>query len=122
MQHRCFTRLKNALPVVLYHGDTHLGRFATRDISLDGMFVETGDLDFFKNDVVQVDLMLFGERYLMRGLVVRRETHGIGLVLIDVNPRYYKSLTHILSEDGAGGRVEAELPACDQKYAMGRAG
>ncbi len=120
MHHRYFTRFDAGLSAELFHRDRSLGRFSIRDICIDGMFIETEDADLCRNDIVRVKILLSGERYTLRGLVVRRTGSGVGLMVADLDLEYYKSIAKLLAAYGPAGSIGADVPARGQKVAHGR--
>ncbi len=120
MHHRCFTRFDAGLSAELFHRDRSLGRFSIRNICIDGMFIETEDADLRRKDIVRVRILLFGEQYTMRGLVVRRTSSGVGLMVVDLDPEYCESMAKLYAAHGPAGSIGAEVPARGEKAGHGR--
>ena len=83
MEHRHFPRRRTGLGVEVFRGVRLLGYFKTRDISKEGMFIETGNLGLARNDIVRLRLGTSDEEIPARGIVVHASKAGIGINLID---------------------------------------
>lgn len=83
MEHRYFPRVEIALAAKLYRNGKLFGNFMTRNISLEGMFLETGDIALDRNDIVHLRLGILQEEYLIKGVVVHIGNGGIGILMID---------------------------------------
>jgi len=105
MDHRYYVRTQLRLPVGVYKQGRFMGRFETRDINLEGVFIEmqTGDLE--PNDIVELIFRLpGGERCdcaLFAG-VVRIGVGGAGLMLFDHDAKTFAIMSH---------RLPRKLPA-----------
>ncbi len=71
------------LPVFLHYPPLGIIRATTQDVSLEGMFVETGPLSVPRGAEVEVSLPLEGAfgTYRLRARVVHSRRGGVGLVL-----------------------------------------
>lgn len=108
MEHRHFNRVDIALKVKLYRNHRLLGEFRTQNISLEGIFLATGDIDLVRNDIVQLRLYLSNEAYLIRGFVIHAGNSGVGIMMID--DTFFKlireqrpSIRDLLSRTGSDG-------------------
>lgn len=89
MENRFSVRKPAAVGVELYQGRSRVGRFKARNISLEGMFVETGPIDLYPSDLIDVTLTIDRERtakHEVRAVVVHHTAEGIGLMFRDYQP------------------------------------
>jgi hypothetical protein len=88
MENRYSTRKPIALDVELHHGHTRFGTFKVRNISLEGMFVETGPLNLYPGDLIDASLTLREStgKHEIRAVVVHHTDEGIGLMFRDYDP------------------------------------
>jgi hypothetical protein len=82
MEHRYSPRVEGALDVELSCRGRHLGRYQTRNISFEGMFLETGPVDLEPNDFLDLRLKAKGRSHSMRGFVVHRSCDGVGVMVV----------------------------------------
>jgi hypothetical protein len=82
MEHRYSPRVEGALDVEISCRGRHLGRYQTRNISFDGMFLETGAVDLEPNDFLGLRLKAKGQSHRMRGFVVHRSRDGVGVMVV----------------------------------------
>lgn len=90
MERRHFTRTRLRLPVQIFIRDRFVGRYETRDIDLEGVFIESHACDLAPNDLVELAfLRADGTRfeYILNAGVVRRTADGVGLMLFDNGAR-----------------------------------
>ena len=95
------------LDVDVYHFDEHLGRTQTRDISLDGAFIESCSRDLCSNDMLELHFHLHdNERNPLRlkATVVRSSDTGVG-VQFDYGDIEYRRLLNIISTYAADGHT-----------------
>lgn len=98
MKHRYSKRHPSLLDVELYDRGRSLGRFKARNISLEGMFVETGPVDLCTNDLVDVSLTIDHDEitsHRFKGLIVHHSENGFGLMFRDYNPAFYRILRQL---------------------------
>ncbi|QKT02487.1 PilZ domain-containing protein [Ectothiorhodospiraceae bacterium 2226] len=106
MEYRWHMRKPMRLDVVLYYRGTRLLQCAAKDISLQGMFLNTGPAFFAKNVPVEVAFSLPDadgnmRHYHMRAVVVHGEAGGIGIMFRD----YDTSLGDALRQAEHAGRA-----------------
>jgi hypothetical protein len=86
MEHRYHARMPVRMAVDVYIRKRHLGRFETRNIDLEGLFVEGKTSELRQNDVVE---LVFPGGAALRGrprlhaAVVRCDADGFGMMLLD---------------------------------------
>ncbi len=68
------------------------GRFMSRNVSAGGMFLETGSTFLAHGGDIKLNVVVFGDKYPMRGKVVRHGPGGVGIKVSHVNPLYYRAL------------------------------
>jgi hypothetical protein len=117
MEHRYFPRVEIPLAAKLYRNETLLGTFMTRNISLEGMFLETGDIALVRNDIIRLQLAILQEEYLIKGIVAHIGYGGIGILMIDATffnliKAQRPSITNLLSKmrcKGLGQKLDRML-------------
>ena len=90
MEHRHWRRSDIALEMCLIHRQRPLGHFKTRNISVDGHFLEAPWLRVATDDMVELSWNC-GETHRMKGLVRHRSKAGFGLLLLGCVPRAFLS-------------------------------
>jgi hypothetical protein len=85
MEHRYYPRLIAPLEVDLYRRDERLGRYQTRDISLDGLFLKTGPIGLAAGDGLRLRLGMCGDKFWMQGIVAHVREEGLGIMLHPLN-------------------------------------
>jgi len=86
MDHRYSVRLPLHLTVEVYKRERFLGRYTTRNMDVEGVFIEMRKTDLEPNEVVRLNFVApHGERgdcTLLAG-VVRLDADGAGMMLFD---------------------------------------
>ena len=100
VEHRFSLRKPVAVPVEIFHHKRYLGSFQTRNISHRGAFVDTGQIDLFCNDFVQMnftmcDLHATGA-FNLKALVLHQSKQGIGIMFADHSPVFFRVLQRML--------------------------
>jgi hypothetical protein len=86
MDHRYSTRLPLQLTVEVSKQEQFLGRFKTRNMDVEGVFIEMRTTDLKPNDIVKlVFFVTKGEsvNYTLDASVVRVDDFGVGMILVD---------------------------------------
>jgi len=86
MNHRYSVRLPLHLTVEVSKRERFLGRYITRNMDVEGVFIEMRKTDLEPNDVVKLSFVApDGERcdYTLIAGVVRLDTDGAGMMLFD---------------------------------------
>jgi hypothetical protein len=90
-------------------------RSKVRDISLDGMFVETGPIALHANTPVEVTVRPqkgnTREAYRLRALVVRVARDGAGLMFRDFDDARLRAARDLLRKSSAAGETNRPLSA-----------
>lgn len=97
MEKRWSLRKSIQLDVVLHHDTAGVIKCKTRDISLEGMFIETDSQTLPVDDPVYLDFILQnGDNKLhhIRAKVVRTTDNGMGVMFREFNPR----ISHFLRD------------------------
>ena len=120
MEHRYYPRLDASLKVGVFKGDELLGYFSTRNISLDGLFIETQGLDLAINDVIGILFGVNGDARMQKGIVVHRSAQGTGVMLIDLDKQVFQGIFNLFRHQQLPiGRVldgiDRRMPAVIQK-------
>lgn len=95
-EQRRHRRLSASFLTEVFNRDRLCGRFVSRNVSAGGMFLETGTAYLTHSDPIEINVVLFGEKYPMRGRVVRHAEGGVGIKVSDVDPKFYKALTSMI--------------------------
>ena len=90
MEHRHWRRNDIALEMRLFHHQQPLGQYRTRNISVDGLFLEAPWLKIAPDDMVEL-CWDCGGTHRMKGLVRHRSKAGFGLWLLGSVPGAYLS-------------------------------
>lgn len=84
MEHRCSVRLPIAMNVLLYHNNIPVVHCKTHDIGADGMFVDSGPLNYRTNTMLKVEFQPekgSGSRpHMLTAMVVHHANNGLGLM------------------------------------------
>ncbi len=111
-EHRRSMRKPATFHVTLSYPPLGLLRSKVRDISLDGMFIETGPIALHANTPVEVMVRLqkgnTRDAYRLRALVVRVARDGAGLMFDDATSRAARDL---LLKSSAAGETNRPLSA-----------
>ena len=86
MNHRYSIRLPLRVPVEVSKRDRFLGRYFTRDMDAEGVFIETRMANLNANDVVELTFIFPGAESrdcTLMAVVARIGVEGAGLILID---------------------------------------
>lgn len=78
-ERRIFARMRIGLEVTIRARGGVLGNFRTRDLDLGGLFIETGEIELYPNDTVDLEFPGVGGR-MFGAKVVRHASDGIGLM------------------------------------------
>ena len=98
MEHRHYPRLCIALEVAVFQRDQLLDSLKIRDISLEGLFLETGAVDFQQNDLIGLRINISGENHFLRGLVIHKASQGVGVMLIDMSREAFQALFYLFKQ------------------------
>lgn len=116
MEHRCSERWQIAIPVSIHRKEHPVTIGKTRNISLGGMFIETGSADFEQNACLEVELSIRLDhqprRLHLPAVVAHVSERGIGLMFRSLSPeseRVFQNLIYKLRRDAAP--AEAPLSA-----------
>ena len=98
MNHRYGKRVTVQVEVVMHRHGHELGRYRTRDVSPYGVFLETGPMELDLCVSVDLTFLLSNEsadRQMVKGLVVRRTSDGIGFIYADHSRQLFTRLKDI---------------------------
>ena len=99
------------LYVDVYHFDEHLGHTRTRDISLDGAFIESCSRELCPNDMLELHIHVHDDERAplhLKAKVVRSSDKGVG-VQFDYGDLEYRRLLNIISTYATDGHM-LEVP------------
>lgn len=87
MEHRCNKRLVKAIKVMLYHNGIPVAICKTRDIGVEGVFVETGSMVYRNNTLLKIEFEVISNNsrqlYRLSAIVVHSSGKGLGLFILD---------------------------------------
>lgn len=95
MERRFGPREPVSLDIEIYRGQWKLGRFQSRDIGSEGMFVATKHPSLAFGELVTVRLispLSEIEGYTFGAMVVHRSKGGVGLMFTDDDPIFFRVL------------------------------
>lgn len=82
MERRRRERIPMCLAFKVYDGGRHLGRFWTRDVSQEGLFLKADDPDCLSNTILSLRFQTNGVEHRLRGIAIRRvQGQGAGIQL-----------------------------------------
>jgi hypothetical protein len=100
MEHRYATRMPLRVHVLIYRQGLPVQAGRTRDISLEGAFVETRQFDCRKFDCLDVEFLPLGqagcERFRVKAMVIHRGDEGVGFEFAALEPGSEQSLRNCL--------------------------
>jgi hypothetical protein len=102
MEKRWSMRKPITLDVVLHHGTVGVMKCKTRDISLEGMFIETDRPLLPIDDPIHLDFILQNDNnklHHIRAKVVRTSDTGMGVMFREFNPRVSQFLRDVQYSD-----------------------
>lgn len=86
MERRYQPRKALDLDVVLYDGRGQVGAFKARNLSIGGIYIETGSVDLCVGDLLDVFCLVDcrrAKRHHLRGIVVHYTDDGVGVMFRD---------------------------------------
>ncbi|MCW9057320.1 MAG: PilZ domain-containing protein [Gammaproteobacteria bacterium] len=99
MEHRYATRVPRRINTLIYRQGLPVQVGRTRDISREGAFLETGQLQGPLPDCLELEFlpgMESVERFRLKAIVVHRHTAGIGIEFAWLDPRAEQGLRECL--------------------------
>ena len=93
------------LYVDVYRLDEHLGRTQTRDISLNGAFIESTSTELYTNDMLDLRIHVYDDErnpLCLKATVVRSSDTGVG-VQFDYGTPEYRRLLNIITTFATDG-------------------
>jgi hypothetical protein len=102
MEHRWSVRKPARVEVALRREGASFNQFKTRDISMEGVFVESGPDSWPEDTFLELDLPLFENgrqvRHRVPVVVVHRSQEGMGLMFCIFDQPLFKAIEHLLYE------------------------
>jgi hypothetical protein len=86
MERRYQPRKALDLDVMLYDGQGQVGAFKARNLSIGGIYIETGPVDLCVGDLLDVSCSIDccrARRHHLRGIVVHHTDEGVGVMFRD---------------------------------------
>jgi hypothetical protein len=115
MEHRCSVRSPRRLKVEVFKQERSLGRYITRDMDVEGVFIEMRTTDLVPNDVVKLNFIAPDDEcsnYSLMAGVVRLSVEGAGMMLFDYQHKALDILgASELSTEKLGGRAQIAVQA-----------
>lgn len=103
---RCI-RKSLVLSVEVYSLDEHLGRTQTRDINLNGAFIESCSRELYPNDMLELHFHVHDSEQsplCLKAEVIRSSDEGVG-VRFDYGDQEYRRLLNTISTYANDGRT-----------------
>lgn len=125
MEHRWSLRKRLTTNVLLYHHGIPVARCESRDVGLEGMFVNTGPLNYFRNTRLDVEFSLRNPatgqvaRCRLPAIVVHTSNQGLGLTFIGFNPDIFRTLDAILHGPATRARTRRKNTSAPHAVAAG---
>ena len=104
MERRYQQRKAFDLDVVLYDGQGQLGAFKAINVSIGGIYIQTGPADLCVGDLLDVSCLVGcrrSKRHNLRGIVVHHTNDGVGVMFRDYDIPSLK-IMEALDDDIAG--------------------
>lgn len=102
MEHRCSKRWSIVLPVSIRRQEHPVAIGKTRNIGLEGMFIETGAAHFDQNTCLEIELGIkldYQSRWLrMPAVVTHSSERGIGIMFRSLSPETERSLRNLIDK------------------------
>lgn len=100
MEHRYATRVPMRINVLIYRQGLPVQAGRTRDISMEGAFIETRQIECGRYDCLDVEFLPMGQegcdRFRVKAMVIHRGPEGIGLEFAALEQRSEESLRNCL--------------------------
>ena len=100
VEHRFSVRKPMSIPVEIFHHKRYLGSFVTSDVSHQGAFIDTGQIDLFCNDFIQIKFTIrdmgLTREFELKALVLHQSKQGIGIMFADDSPKFFRLIQGFL--------------------------
>ena len=117
MEHRCSKRVCNSEKVLIHHNSLPVASCKMRNISVGGMFVETGPLTYRKNTPLKVEFTLGHTCFRLPVMVVNQTNEGMGLMFLEADRLVIEEMLSLLDavkkNPVTGFPVFSSAPATD---------
>ena len=102
MEHRLFSRTNVMVEVVIYYCGQVTVRGKIRNLSRDGMFIETAAMFYPDHIPVEVGFVThrngMADEQRVRAYVIHRSNEGIGLMFVMLNEEDFRSINGLSGE------------------------
>lgn len=117
MEHRWSLRKPVDIEITLRRQGVPARRYRTRNISLEGVFVESGPESWPEDTFLELELPLYGyrgiqqreERHRIPVVVVHRAEDGMGLMFCVFDQPLFRTVEHLLYGTASSPHKEREL-------------
>ena len=103
MEHRASPRKSISQYVLVYQNNLPVLRGTARNISQEGLFLETGPVTFKKNTLLEIEFQLgtgaMRKHYRVPVLVRRKTKTGLGMVFKDIETEPVRRIQEFLYRD-----------------------
>jgi hypothetical protein len=110
MEHRCNKRLIKAVKVMLYHNGIPVVTCKTRDVGVEGIFVETGPLVYRNNTLLKIEFEIasYNSRqiYRLSAIVVHSSEIGLGLYILESESEAFEAWCNVLQNDSSQTSID----------------
>ncbi|MGD8591824.1 MAG: PilZ domain-containing protein [Gammaproteobacteria bacterium] len=110
MERRCNQRLLKTIKVMLYHKGIPVISCKTRDIGVEGIFVETGPLVYRNNTLLRIEfeVTLINSRqfYRLSAIVAHSSEIGLGLYILESESAAINAWCRVLQYDSSAISID----------------
>ena len=110
MEHRCNKRLVKAIKVMLYHNGIPVVICKTRDIGVEGLFVETGPLAYKINTFLNIEFEVTSNNsrqlYRLSAIVAHSSEKGLGLYILESESAAINAWCRVLQYDSSAISID----------------
>ena len=97
MEHRCSKRFSQSEKILIHHNALPVAFCKMRNISVGGMFIETGPLTYRKNTPLEVEFVLNDRWFRLPVMVVNQTKEGMGLMFLEPDPVVIRDMLALLN-------------------------
>jgi hypothetical protein len=113
MEHRWSVRKPVIVDVALRRQGSAPKRYRSRNLSMEGVFVESGTDSWPEDTFLELELPLYGQRKQTRHrvpvVVVHRTDEGMGLMFCVFDQVLFKTVEYLLYESASGPYEERDM-------------
>lgn len=119
MEHRWSLRKPVEIDVTLRRQGLSHKRYKTKNISLEGVFVDSGADSWPEDTFLELEFPVHGQqqgaRHRIPVVVVHRSTEGMGLMFCVFDQQLFKTVEHLLYENPSGSYADRHMQWAGQR-------